>query len=152
MSKRIKTQFISNFVDEHGEVHQKEITQSYSFSTEEDYIKIYIKHINYLSNLPSGMESLIYELVKCVGYGNRVIINSHIKRQIAERLGKGFNTVNQYISKLSESKILIREARGTYYLNPLFYGKGRWKDIVELREKLRLTIQYADGEYVINHL
>lgn len=152
MPRKIKTQFISNFVDAHGEVHQREVTQSYSIPTEDDYIKIYIKHINYLSNLPSGMEGLIYELIKCVGYGNRVIVNSHIKRQIAGSLGKSFNTVNQYITKLSDSKILIREARGTYYLNPLFYGKGRWKDIVELREKLKLTIQYEDGEYIINHL
>jgi predicted transcriptional regulator len=86
-----------------------------------------------------------------MSYGNKIIINSYIKRDIAVRLGKTFNTVNQYITKLSESKILIREGRGVYYLNPLFYGKGKWKDILELREKLEVKISYEDGIYKITH-
>ena len=151
MARRIKNQTITNFVDENGEVHQKESFQSYSIAGEDDYIKIYIKHINYLSNLPSGLEGLIYELIKCMSYGNKIVINSYIKRDIATRLGKSFNTVNQYITKLSESKILIREGRGVYYLNPAFYGKGKWKDILELREKLEVKVSYEDGVYKISH-
>lgn len=152
MSRKIRTQSISSFVDEFGEVHQRESYQSYSLGSEDDYIKIYIKHINYLSNLPSGLEGLIYELIKCMSYGNKIVINSFIKRDIATRLGKTFNTVNQYITKLVDSKILIREGRGVYYLNPLFYGKGKWKDIIELRERLKVKIDYEDGKYTITHV
>lgn len=151
MARRIKNQTITNFVDDNGEVHQKESFQTYSISGEEDYIKIYIKHINYLSNLPTGLEGLIYELIKCMNYGNKIVINSHIKRDIANNLEKSFNTVNQYITKLVDNKILIREGRGVYYLNPLFYGKGKWKDIIDLREKLKLEIEYEDGLYKITH-
>lgn len=152
MARKIKNQTITNFIDEFGEVHQKESFQSYSIAGEDDYIKIYIKHINYLSNLPSGLEGLIYELIKCMSYGNKIIINSYIKRDIAIRLGKTFNTVNQYISKLVDSKVLIREGRGVYYLNPLFYGKGKWKDIIDLRDKLQVKIHYQDGKYTITHI
>jgi hypothetical protein len=151
MSKKIKKQIISEFVDEFGEVHHKGTYQSYSINAEDDYIKIYIKHINYLSNLPSGLEGLIYELIKCMSYGNKIVINSFIKRDIAIKLDKTFNTVNQYITKLVDNKILIREGRGVYYLNPIFYGKGKWKDIVELREKLKVSVVYEDGKYVISH-
>jgi hypothetical protein len=149
MSKKINRQVVSNFVDENGEVHQREFYQSYSLGSEDDYVKIYIKHINYLSNLPSGLEGLIYELIKYMSYGNKIIVNSYIKKDIAEKLGKTFNTVNQYITKLVDNKILIREARGTYYLNPLFYGKGKWKDIIALRERLQVKIVYEDGKYEI---
>lgn len=152
MSKKIKKQIISEFVDEFGEIHQKGVYQSYSINTEDDYIKIYIKHINYLSNLPTGLEGLIYELIKCMNYGNKIVINSFIKRDIATKLGKTFNTVNQYITKLVDNKILIREGRGVYYLNPLFYGKGKWKDIIELRERLEVKIDYEDGKYTITHI
>jgi len=151
MTKKIKRQIFSEYVDQSGEVHRKEIFQSYSLPAEDDYIKIYIKHINYLSNLPSGLESLIYELIKTMNYGNQIILNSHIKRGIAENIGKSFNTVNQYITKLSESKIIIREGRGIYYLNPLFYGKGKWKDIIHLRESLEVKIEYENGVYKITH-
>ena len=152
MSKKIKKQIISEVVDEFGEVHQKQIFQSYSLPTEDDYIKIYIKHINYLANLPSGLEGLIYELLKNMNYGNKIVVNSSIKQNIAKNIGKTFNTINQYITRLVDSKILIREARGVYYINPLFYGKGKWKEICELREKLMLNIIYQDGKYIINHL
>ena len=151
MSRKIRNQFISSYVDENGEVHQKEVFQSYSLGAEDDYIKIYIKHINYLSNLPVGLEGLIYELMKSVNYGNRIVINSHIKKEIAKNIGKSFNTINQYMTKLADSKVLIREGRGVYYLNPMFYGKGKWKDIVELREKLEVKINYQEGEYLITH-
>lgn len=151
MSKKIKKQIISEVVDEFGEVHQKQIFQSYSLPTEDDYIKIYIKHINYLANLPSGLEGLIYELLKNMNYGNKIVINSYIKQDIAHNINKTFNTINQYITKLVDNKILIREARGVYYLNPLFYGKGKWKDIVDLREKLQLNIRYEEGKYTIIH-
>lgn len=151
MSKKIKKQIISEYVDQFGEVHQKEVFQSYSLAAEDDYIKIYIKHINYLTNLPLGLEGLIYELIKTVNYGNQIVINSYIKRKIAENIGKSFNTVNQYITKLADSKIIIREGRGVYYLNPLLYGKGKWKDIVDLREKLEVKIQYEEGKYLITH-
>lgn len=151
MSKKIKKQIISEYVDQFGEVHQKQVFQSYSLAAEDDYIKIYIKHINYLSNLPLGLEGLIYELIKMVNYGNKIVINSHVKRDISINTGKSFNTINQYMSKLVESKVLIREGRGVYYLNPMFYGKGKWKDIVDLRERLEVKIQYEEGNYKITH-
>lgn len=150
MARKIRNQFVSSYVDENGEVHQKEVFQSYSLGVEDDYIKIYIKHLSFLSNLPSGLEGLIYELIKSVNYGNRIVINSHIKREMAVNIGKSFNTVNQYISKLVDNKVLIREGRGVYYLNPLFYGKGRWKDIVALREKLQIKLTYEEGKYHID--
>jgi DNA-binding Lrp family transcriptional regulator len=86
-----------------------------------------------------------------MSYGNKIVVNSHIKRAISQNLGKSFNTINQYITKLAESKIIIREGRGVYYLNPAFYGKGKWKDILELREKLEVKVSYEDGIYKITH-
>lgn len=149
MSKKIIKQNTSEYIDEFGEVRQKQTFQTYAIGTEDDYIKVYIKHINYLSNLPSGLEGVIYELIRNVNYGNKIVINSHIKRDIAVNIGKSFNTINQYMSKLVECKVLIREGRGVYYLNPLLYGRGKWRDILDLREKLRLKIEYDSQKYTI---
>jgi hypothetical protein len=151
MTRKIRNQFISSYVDENGEVHQKESFQTYSLGAEDDYIKIYVKHISFLSNLPSGLDGLIYELIKSVNYGNRIVINSHIKREMAVNVGKTFNTVNQYITKLVDNKVLIREGRGVYYLNPLFYGKGKWKDIIALRERLQINLVYEEGKYSLTN-
>lgn len=136
---------------ETGEVKEKQSIRQMSIPQEEDYIKVYIKHINYLNNLPQGLDSIIYVLMKYMTYGNQIVINSAIKRQIAEELDKKFNTVNQYISKLVSYDILIRIDTGIYILNPEFYGKGKWKDIMELREELEIKITYKEKTYNIEH-
>ena len=134
-----------------GEIEEKETIRTIKIPREEDYVKVYIKHINYLNNLPQGLDDIIYALLKKVNYENQIIINSAVKRQIADELGKKFNTINQYISKLVKYDILIRIDTGIYYLNPIFYGKGSWKEILELRKKLEIMVEYKDGEYTIKH-
>jgi hypothetical protein len=128
-----------------------ESEETIKLKTEEDYIKIYIKHINYLNNLPSGLDPLIYSLLPYMNYGNQIVINSAIKKKIAEQLGKKFNTINQYVSKLVDHSILIREDTGIYYLNPEFYGRGSWKDIVKLRKNLEININYSEDGIKITH-
>ncbi len=134
-----------------GEVAEKETKRVLKIPREEDYVKIYIKHINYLNNLPAGLDDIIYALLKKINYQNQIVINSAIKRQIAKELGKTFNTINQYMTKLVKNDILIRVDVGIYYLNPVFYGKGSWKEILELRKKLKISIEYSNNEYIIKH-
>jgi hypothetical protein len=133
-----------------GETSETKKFSKISIPKEENYIKIYIKHINYLNNLPNGLDPLIYALIKRVGYNNQIIINSSVKRQIADDIDKSFNTINQYITKLVKYKIILRKDTGIYVLNPVFYGKGSWTDIVELRESLEINITYKEGNYTIS--
>jgi len=135
--------------NETGEIKESKKFSKVSIPKEENYIKIYIKHINYLNDLPNGLDPLIYGLIKRVGYNNQIVINSSIKREISKEIDKSFNTVNQYITKLVKSKIILRKDVGIYVLNPIFYGKGNWTDIIDLRKQLELTITYNDGNYVI---
>jgi len=137
--------------NETGEIQEKSTCRTIHLPREEDYVKIYINHINYLNNLPQGLDAIIYALLKRINYQNEIVINSAIKRQIAKELKKTFNTINQYITKLVQNDILIRVDTGIYYLNPIFYGKGSWKDILELRKKLEITIEYQEGKYIIKH-
>lgn len=134
-----------------GVIEQTETIKSIKIPKEEDYIKLYIKHINYLNNLPQGLDPLIYCLLEYVTYGNKIVINSSIKRAIAQKLNKEFNTINQYMTKLVKHDILIREDRGVYILNPALYGKGKWEDIIKLRKELELNITYKDDSYTITH-
>jgi hypothetical protein len=134
-----------------GEIKEEENINVIKLPKEEDYIKVYIKHINYLNNLPTGTDTIIYSLIKRVNYDNEIYINNHLKKKISEETGLKLNTVNMYISKLVEKDVLIRIDRGVYILNPIFYGKGKWKDILNLREKLEIQVIYEEGEYRIIH-
>lgn len=133
-----------------GEVTSRKEEKKVKQPQEEDYVKIYIKHINYLNELPQGLEGVIYSILKRVGWDNEIIINSSVKRQIAQESGKSFNTINQYITKLCNYNILIRQDVGMYYLNPELYGKGKWGEILELRKKLNIKITYAQDKITID--
>jgi hypothetical protein len=50
-----------------------------------------------------------------------------------------------------DHSILIREDTGIYYLNPEFYGRGSWKDIVKLRKNLEININYSEDGIKITH-
>lgn len=140
ITQQIITQTINNVT---GEIMEKREEKSIRTPQEEDYVKIYIKHINYLNELPSGLEGVIYSLLKRVGYDNVIVINSSVKRIIAQETNKTFSTINQYITKLCNYQILVRQDKGMYYLNPEIYGKGKWSEILELRKKLNIKITYT---------
>ena len=148
MTKRIiqSVETRTSINHETGEVFEEQEIKKTHIPNEDSYIKIYLRDVNYLHNLPGGLENITYELLRLVNYNNEIIVNSAVKRQIAEKIDKKFNTVNQYITKLVHYDILIRKDTGIYILNPLFYGKGKWQDILKLREDLELNIIYSDGQ------
>ena len=127
-----------------GEVTKKEVIKTYTLDKEEDYIKVYIKHIMYLNNLPQGLHPLIYQLVKYVTYGNQIVLTAGIKRKIASDMGMSVHTINAYISSLVKKDILIRVDRAMYILNPVIFGKGNWSEIVKLREALEIHVVYDE--------
>ena len=72
------------------------------------FVKMYIEDIGALHNLPKKSHSLIYELVKRMDYDGLIVLNSSIKRIIAERLGTVKQTLDNSIQKLLKSKIIMR--------------------------------------------
>jgi len=136
---------------ETGEITETSTTKTFQAESEPNYIKLYIEDISYLNKLPKGMDSLIYELIKYINYQNEIILNSHIKKKIAERIGKGERHINNSITKLVKHEILIRIDRGVYQINSYIFGKGSWKDIIKHRKSLKLEVFYEyQKERIIN--
>ena len=55
---------------------------------------------------------------------NRIILVKDIKKEIAERLGYVFKTVENAVSRLSKKNLLIKKGTAIYYLNPKYFFKG----------------------------
>ncbi len=115
-------------------------------ATEPEYIKIYLKDILYLSDMPEGYTKIVYKILqeaKWASEGMRVTVNSGVKRLMCRDLGiKSVQTISNALSKLTKAEILMRIETGVYALNPHLFGKGDWRDI----EKLRLNVDYnLDG-------
>jgi len=122
-----------------GEI-TKNINTAVGFAeAEPDFVKLYLKDILYLKDLPKGLNAVLYNLIRQMNYDNEIVINSGIKRKIAIATGLAFNTINGAISDFVKGKILIRIDVGIYKINPYLFGKGRWEDI----KKIRSTIEYT---------
>jgi len=131
---------------ETGEIKEEEEKKVIKIPREDEYIKVYIKTIGILHNIPNSADKILFEILKYVNYDNRIIITKPVKETIANRLNISLSRVNNYLTTLTKRNILIREDRGMYILNPYIFGKGNWYDIYKLREDLHLNVIFKEGE------
>ncbi|PFB94061.1 hypothetical protein CN296_24205 [Bacillus cereus] len=117
-----------------GEIQEEEEIIDAYVDKEPDYVKIYLKDIVALNDLPKGLDRVINVLLKTMAYNNMIILNSFIKKQMAEELGyKTVQVLNNNINKLVNAEILFRQGTGTYQVNARYFGRGHWHDIQEIR-------------------
>lgn len=128
-------------VNEDGLIKTKEEEKTINWGSEPNYIKIYLDTVLYLKDLPKGLNGILYAFLKRMSYGNQIVVNAALKRQIAKELELSLSSINNAISKFVKGELLYREDTGIYKVNPHLFGKGDWKDIA----KIRLEITF-DGQ------
>lgn len=141
--KTLETEVVDS---ETGEVLQyKSETEKVYIDKEPDYVKLYLKDIVRLKDLPPTSEKLLLLIVKHMGYNNLFQAYKPLKLVICQQLGMSINTLNNQISNLRKAGILIpmdKYGRGLYLVDPNLFARGSWKDI----RNLRLIIDYnVDG-------
>jgi hypothetical protein len=122
-----------------GETQKIEHIKEMLLPREPDFIKLYLRDVMYLQDLPAGLSSVMYQLLTYMDYENLIPVNAGNKRIIAKRTGQAFNTVNNAISKLVKGRMLYRIDTGIYRVNPYLFGKGQWNGI----HKIRMEISYG---------
>lgn len=131
---RITNSIENNIVDfESGEIKYKETTRTINWGKEPEFVKLYLNDVLYLSDLPKGLNSILYAFIKRMHYGNELVLNAALKRAIAKELKLSVSSINNAISKFVKGKLLIRIDTGMYLVNPQLFGKGEWKDIAKIR-------------------
>lgn len=131
VSKVIKSKIVDITT---GEIQEEEEIIDAYVDKEPDYVKLYLKDIVALNDLPKGLDRVINVLLKTMAYDNMIILNSFIKKQMAEELGyKTVQVLNNNINKLVNAEILFRQGTGTYQVNARYFGRGHWHDIQEIR-------------------
>lgn len=120
-------------INQDGVILRSEEERTVNWGTEPNYIKLYLDDILYLSDLPKGLNSTLYALLKRMSYGNQLVINAALKRQIANEIGLSVSSINNAITKFVKGRLLERIDTGLYLVNPHLFGKGEWKDIAKIR-------------------
>lgn len=124
-----------------GELLMNKTEKTTVVENEPDYIKLYLADIMKLSNVPRSTSDILYCLLRFMSYDNDIVIISAIKKKICKELKLSMDSINKGIQTLMRKEILIRKDTGLYAVNPFLFGRGKWKEIKELR----LSIVYNEN-------
>ncbi len=147
MSKIIKTHTVTNEIT--GEVLSSE-SQSITISKldkEPPYVKMYINDIGLWQGLSPGETAILYQVSSAVDYDGIVSLSKYHKDKIKKILKVSDGFIRNTVTKLVAKHILLKTEAysGVYKLNPYWFGKGDWKDIIEKRKAfvVQLTKSYG---------
>lgn len=77
-------------------------------------VKMYLEDLLFLYQVPKNLSFLVYELLKKANKEGTIIVNSFIKEQLVEKVGLTKGTIDNALTKLTESLLLERLGRGAY--------------------------------------
>ena len=107
------------------------------------FIKLYLKDLAHLRDLPAWVSGILYELLKKMDYTNEIVLNSTVKNRMATELNIHPKTIDNALVKFTSKKILIRQGKGVFLANPYIFGRGGWSEV----EEIRMTVVYRpNGE------
>jgi len=118
---------------------------------EGNFVKLYVTDLGKLNKLQHKTMMVLLELVKTMDYKNEISISIGKKKDMCKELDiynlvngekvLGTNIIDQHITKLVKSSLLIRKDKGMYIANPNLFGKGKWQDI----KAIRMQFEYNDN-------
>lgn len=130
-----ETEIIQVLDKETGKVKSEEFKRKSQRQVDNDepYIKLFIKDICKLNDIPTAGNNILNELLKYINYENKVLLPMGVKKKIVEKLGISMGTLDNNITKLIKKDIIKREDTGIYIFNPFLFGRGDWSQIKEFR-------------------
>lgn len=135
--------------DENGVIRYQEEDLTVNWGKEPNYIKLYLDTVLYLKDLPKGLNTVLYALLKRMSYGNQLVLNAALKRQIAREIELSVSSINNAITKFVKGELLERIDTGLYRVNPHIFGKGEWKDIA----RIRLEVSFdSEGKTIMSEI
>lgn len=146
---RIKQSVEETVMGADGVVYERRQNRTLSWGDEPPYIKLYLKDLMYMSDMPKHYTNLVYALLKRVSYagdddGMCVTLVPRTKKAICKELGwEKTSSLDNALQRLLKGKIIYRVDRGVFRMNPYLFGKGEWQDI----SRIRMEITYdSDGK------
>ena len=134
-------QQVDRIIDsETGEVIQQDRKESLAVGKEPNYYKVYINDLANLQGL-NPTEKMVFEMLSAnMTFDNLIVLIKPIKEKLVKITGKEFETIKKAIQGLAKKKVLLKEERACYRVNPKYVAKGKWEDI----KALRLVIEYSE--------
>lgn len=139
-AKSRKVEFLEQVIEDGVLVKTRKIER---VPKEPFFIKLYLKDLALIRELPAWVTGILYELLKKMDYRNEIVLNSTIKNRMATELSIHPKTIDNALLKFTTKNILIRQGKGVFLGNPYLFGRGFWSEV----EEIRMTVVYrANGD------
>lgn len=121
---------------ETGEVVQVELT-TFSTVKAEEFVQVYLNRNATLFGLSTFGEVAVMEKIILLSnyydgtkdcYGNKVYLVKDEIKKIAISLNMSIGSVRNVITSLVKKKVIFRDATNVYYLNPIYFFRGKISD------------------------
>lgn len=141
MDKMKINQQVDTIIDsETGEILQQDRKESLAVGKEPNYYKVYINDLANLQGL-NPTEKMVLEILSAnMTFDNLIVLIKPIKEKLVKLTGKSYDGIKRAIQELTKKKVLLKEERACYRVNPKYIAKGKWEDI----KALRLVIEYSE--------
>lgn len=98
------------------------------------YWKVYPAAGPAILDVPFGFIMRLIDVASYANRGQRVYLTVKLKKALSEQCDISERMVEYNIARLVRDNALCRVRRGEYIINPYFFGRGRWSDVVALRK------------------
>jgi len=122
-----------------GEIISQNRKESLPVGKEPNYYKVYIDDLANLQGLNPTEKRVLEVLSGNMTFDNLIVVIKPIKEKLVKIIGKEYETIRRAIETLAKKKILLKEDRACYRVNPNYIAKGKWEDI----KALRLVVDYT---------
>lgn len=145
---RVTKTEITKTIDEFGVIKEETINETFGISKEPPYVKVYIDDISRLIDLPKGMNRILFQFVKHMGYNNVLMAYKPVKMMIANNLDISYSYVEKCLKEFIKKGVFIRIQRGMYVADPSLFGRGSWEEIKDLMMIIRYNVK--DGTRILS--
>lgn len=82
-------------------------------------VQAFLKDILVLHGISKGMARLLYEMLPYINQDHQIIINAFLKKELAEKSTIKMGTIDNTLTKFTETGLFHRLDRGAYQLDPV---------------------------------
>lgn len=136
------------------------------FKNRNEFVQFYIENIDYITyNLNDTEKKTLFRCVMDMNINNVLTISSDLRRSMAELLDVSQSTISRGINSLIDKRVLIalnpknmdedtknlfgvaNSDKNKYLINPDIVGKGSFRDMVKMREKVVKEFNFERMEF-----
>ena len=142
MAKVLQQTTVTHVDHTSGEVTSEQSTTVVAFPTEPPYIKMYIDDLCHLAGVSNADQSVLHLMLMKLDYEGYIFLSPRFRAHICDSLGITPKTLRNRLSGLVKAEIIKSEYKSEYQVNPNYFARGDWRNVVEQRKAFSVTTTY----------